>query len=85
VIFLERVHRLLKLGRPFILGIFAKRADTASREYSTMVEVLLGSGVLMAESVVAPGAVDVLRLLMGSTGDLLVWKIYTTVKLVDLS
>ena len=69
MILLDRVHRLLKLGRPFILGILAKRAETASREYFTIVEVLLCGGVLTAYLIVVDGAVDVLRSLMGGTGD----------------
>ena len=72
MILLDRVHRLLKLGRPFILGILAKRAETASREDFTMVEVLVGGGVLTAESVAGRGALDVLRSLMGGTGDRLI-------------
>jgi hypothetical protein len=72
VILLDRVHRLLKLGRPLILGILAKRAETASREYFTIVEVLVCGGVVTAYFVVVGGAVVVLRSLMGGTGDRLI-------------
>jgi hypothetical protein len=54
------------------LGILAKRAETASREYFTIVEVLVCGGVVTAYFVVVGGAVVVLRSLMGGTGDRLI-------------
>eukprot|EP00978_Attheya_sp_CCMP212_P019842 scaffold56208_cov61-Attheya_sp.AAC.1 len=65
----ERCQRLLNVGLPFILGIFAKRAETASREYFTIVDALSG-GALAANFVFNLVSFVELRSSIGSTGDL---------------
>ena len=57
------------MGLPFILGIFAKRAETASSEYFTIVDALSG-GALAAKFVVYAGFVIGLRSSIGSTRNL---------------
>jgi uncharacterized membrane protein YoaK (UPF0700 family) len=65
----ERSQRLLNVGLPFILGIFAKRAETASSEYFTIFVVFSG-GALAAKFVVYAGFVIGLRSSIGSTRNL---------------